>query len=79
MVLERDGGVCQIDGPRCTEAATEVDHVIARADGGPLFDPRNLRAACKACNGYQSAKRTNERRKGSRFYRTGVTDYEVRL
>ena len=75
MVLERDAHQCQIKGPKCNRYATEVDHIIARADGGAVFDPNNLRAACRACNGYLSAKRTNERRR----YRTTVALYEVRL
>jgi 5-methylcytosine-specific restriction endonuclease McrA len=73
-VLARDRNRCQIHGPRCTQYATEVDHVIARADGGDLFDPANLRAACRACNAGRGAQRTNERR-----YRDSVARYETRM
>ena len=49
-VLLRDGYVCQIQGPGCTHAATEVDHIIKWRVGGALYDPANLRASCKHCN-----------------------------
>lgn len=50
LVLDRDGHRCRIGGPKCTIVATEADHIIPPADGGPKFDLDNLRAACKACN-----------------------------
>ena len=62
-VLDRDGGVCQIRGAKCTHWATEVDHIRARADGGDCYDPANLRAACRACNGGRAADRTNRLRR----------------
>lgn len=49
-VLDRDGWACQIKAPGCTIVATTVDHVTARSDGGAVFDPGNLRAACADCN-----------------------------
>jgi 5-methylcytosine-specific restriction protein A len=62
-ILDRDRHACQIHGPNCTRAATEVDHVICRADGGDCFDPSNLRAACRPCNAWRAAVRTNDRRR----------------
>jgi 5-methylcytosine-specific restriction endonuclease McrA len=50
VVLDRDGGVCQIRGPRCEVAAGEVDHIIRPEDGGAWYDPANLRASCGPCN-----------------------------
>jgi hypothetical protein len=50
VVLERDGYICRINGLKCTMTATEVDHVVPVEDGGPVFDPENLRASCKPCN-----------------------------
>ncbi len=42
--------VCQIR-TRCNgEAATEVDHKVAIADGGANYDHGNLRASCKRCH-----------------------------
>ena len=76
FVLIRDEYVCQIRGPKCRGYATEVDHVVSRADGGAVFDPANMRASCRPCNGGRSADRTNTMR---RRYRTAVPDYEVRL
>jgi 5-methylcytosine-specific restriction endonuclease McrA len=50
VILARDGYTCQIQGPRCTGTATTVDHITALADGGAMYDPTNLRAACQTCN-----------------------------
>lgn len=50
QVLERDHYQCQIQGPRCTHVATDVDHIISWLEGGAPFDPANLRAACPTCN-----------------------------
>ncbi len=55
MVLARDGGRCVINGPKCTQAATDVDHIIPWRDGGSWFGMHNLRASCKACNSSRSA------------------------
>ena len=75
MILERDRGACQIKGPTCTHAATVVDHIIARADGGDMYNPDNLRAACRACNNRGGADVANRRRAR---YRTTVADYVTR-
>ncbi len=45
-VLDRDGRRCW----RCGRPANTVDHIVAAADGGALYDPANLRAACTTCN-----------------------------
>lgn len=74
-VLERDRYVCQVRGKRCKEFATEADHIVPLADGGAMFDPRNLRASCKPCNSGRAADRTNMLRR----YRTTVPTYETRL
>ncbi len=63
MVLERDGHRCQIHGHRCTILATDVDHIVPLADGGAPYDPANLRAACKWCNSWLAAQRTNAARR----------------
>jgi 5-methylcytosine-specific restriction endonuclease McrA len=76
-VLDRDGWRCQLQGPGCTTVATCVDHVTARADGGDCWDPTNLRAACRPCNGRGGAALANARRRPG--YRTGVPQYETRL
>lgn len=49
-VLERDGYECRLRLPGCLGRATEVDHIVPRAAGGPVFDLDNLRAACRSCN-----------------------------
>ena len=75
-MLERDGGVCQIKGVRCQQWATEVDHVVAVADGGEFWSPANLRASCPQCNRARGAMITNDRRWR---YRTTVADYQTRF
>jgi 5-methylcytosine-specific restriction enzyme A len=74
-VLARDGYLCQIRGPRCTKFANAADHIIPLADGGPEFDPKNLRAACKRCNSGRAADRMNQQRR----YRLSVAQYETRM
>jgi 5-methylcytosine-specific restriction enzyme A len=74
FVKARDRYVCQINGPGCMRYANQVDHVVARADGGDCYDLANLRAACSHCNSSGGAQRTNARR-----YRTTVADYVTRL
>ncbi len=49
-ILERDRYVCQIRLPGCTTRATQVDHVTRIDDGGMIYEPMNLRAACQPCN-----------------------------
>jgi hypothetical protein len=49
-ILERDGHVCQIQGPNCTQHATHVDHIVPVSEGGAWWDESNLRAACAKCN-----------------------------
>jgi 5-methylcytosine-specific restriction endonuclease McrA len=80
-VLARDRNVCQIRGPNCQHVATCVDHVVDRADGGAVYDPTNLRAACVPCNSWRSAVRTNALVRSRRRYgyRTSVPDYDTRL
>jgi len=55
-VLERDQYRCQVRGPRCTERATEVDHIVPFSQGGAKYDPANLQAACKPCNSWKRHK-----------------------
>lgn len=50
-VIARDQHTCQIRGPHCTRIATTTDHIVARVEGGAVWDPANLRAACRQCNG----------------------------
>jgi hypothetical protein len=50
-VLERDGHVCRIGGPRCRDHATSVHHIIPSSQAPELFwEPSNLAAACGRCN-----------------------------
>ena len=63
VVLERDAHRCQIGGKHCTVVATEVDHIVPLADGGAPYDPTNCRAACRWCNSWLAAQRTNHLRR----------------
>lgn len=49
-ILERDGHLCQIHGPKCKVLADCVDHIIPTSAGGAWYDPDNLRASCYPCN-----------------------------
>lgn len=53
-VLERDHFTCLYCGRRPPEVVLEVDHVLARANGG-TDDGTNLVTACRDCNGGKSA------------------------
>ena len=55
QVLQRDKHKCVV----CGEAADEVDHIIEKVRGGPMFDPKNLQTLCK----------THHREKTARFLR----------
>lgn len=61
-VLQRDRGVCQIRGPRCTHRATEVDHVIAGDD----HRDEALQAACTPCHRDKSSAEGNSARRRER-------------
>lgn len=43
----------------CGDQAQSVDHIIARASGGPDH-PDNLVPVCRSCNGQKSAKSLEE-------------------
>jgi 5-methylcytosine-specific restriction endonuclease McrA len=75
-VLDRDLGLCQIRDEGCTRYATCVDHIVARVDGGDMWNPANLRAACRSCNTRGSI---NLKRRTGWRYRWGVADYETRF
>ena len=60
QILERDGHRCRIRGPHCKGKATEVDHIVPVADGGLLFDPGNLRAACDKCNTWRAQRQKSQ-------------------
>lgn len=51
-VLERDGYICTYG---CGREATQVDHVVPKANGG-TDDMDNLVAACQPCNNKKSDK-----------------------
>jgi hypothetical protein len=71
QVLERDGYICRIRGPHCQGKATAVDHIIPMADGGALYDPANLRAACAWCNNWRAVRQKHQ--DGWRRARTRIT------
>jgi 5-methylcytosine-specific restriction endonuclease McrA len=80
-VLVRDAWTCKIRGPGCTLVANTVDHVVALSDGGPPYDPRNLRAACAHCNysrHHPARVRHLLRRRGGFGYRDTTARYDTR-
>lgn len=50
-VLARDAHTCGY----CGQAATTVDHIIAKANGG-TDDESNLISCCRSCNASKGAK-----------------------
>jgi hypothetical protein len=63
QVLRNSGGHCQLRYPnRCTGIATEADHIIEVADGGPEFDVTNGQGVCAACHAHKTALHANRTR-----------------
>lgn len=57
-VMRRDGGMCQPCGKEGYDtAATEVDHIVSKANGGSN-SMSNLQAICRSCH----AKKTRRER-----------------
>jgi 5-methylcytosine-specific restriction enzyme A len=53
-VLARDGHICQLQYDKCEQVAVEMDHIVAKVDGGQTT-VENGRSACRSCH----KKRTN--------------------
>lgn len=62
-VLKRDRGVCQIRDIGCTHRATEADHIIPVAFGGPQTDLGNGQAACSSCHQRKTQREAAEGRR----------------
>ena len=60
ILLARFGETCLVDG--CSNAATDVDHVIALAEGGP-HDIDNFQTLCGPCNKAKGKSSTDHRPK----------------
>ena len=58
ILLACFGETCLVDG--CENVATDVDHVIALADGG-VHDISNFQTLCGSCNRSKRAKDTDYR------------------
>jgi hypothetical protein len=51
LIIHRDGGICQVRGPHCTEIATTAHHILPSSQyPDRFFDPANLQASCGPCN-----------------------------
>jgi 5-methylcytosine-specific restriction endonuclease McrA len=72
VVLNRARGMCEIRGPRCSGAATTVDHIVPRSEHGDMWSLDNLRAACARCNAWH-------REQARRGRRTTSTEYVSRF
>lgn len=57
-ILVRDRQTCQIQGPRCTGVATEVDHIRPLSRGGSHHF-HNLRALCHNCHVDRGTRNTS--------------------
>lgn len=40
----------------CDQPALDVHHIVARAAGGAVFDPANLKSLCRPCHSRVTAK-----------------------
>jgi 5-methylcytosine-specific restriction endonuclease McrA len=49
----------------CGRPSTELDHVVAIADGGAPYDTANLVPACRACNAARGAEVARRRASGA--------------
>ncbi|QJD50208.1 HNH endonuclease [Mycobacterium phage Iwokeuplikedis] len=58
-VLSAARWLCQINGPGCVRAATDVDHIKRGND----HSRSNLRAACRVCHGKKSSAEGVARRR----------------
>ena len=58
-VFKRDDFTCRYCGKKSPEVILEVDHIVARADGGS-DDPMNLATSCWACNSGKSSVPLNQ-------------------
>lgn len=47
---------CQLAYDGCTTQATEADHIVEVADGGPPLDVRNGQGVCASCHRVKTAK-----------------------
>ena len=56
-VMRRDQRTCQLAGPRCTIAATEVDHIAGHDDHAL----GNLQAVCSTCHATKTGKEARAR------------------
>lgn len=45
-----DHPLCQCDNPSCERIATQVHHIVDRADGGEPYHPDNLQSLTHACH-----------------------------
>lgn len=54
-ILERDASTCRACGATGAEALLEIDHIIARINGGSN-DDSNLQVLCRPCNRKKGAR-----------------------
>lgn len=56
-ILARDMYRCRYAFEGCTRVATEVDHLIDRALGGPVYDEGNCFSVCESCHDEKGRRR----------------------
>ena len=49
-IRTRDGQCMARTSKKCSGRAEVADHIIRPEEGGAMYDPANLRAACRSCN-----------------------------
>jgi 5-methylcytosine-specific restriction protein A len=65
QVLQRDNYRCQIRGPQCEIAATQVDHITPVYKGGTR-EPSNLRGSCPRCHSAKTSREGHEAKKAGK-------------
>lgn len=58
MLVLHEQPVCETPG--CTQMATDVDHIVAKAKGG-TDDRTNLRALCHSCHSRKTGREDKRR------------------
>ena len=49
-IRTRDGQCMLRTSKKCSGRAEVADHIVRPEEGGAMYDPANLRAACRSCN-----------------------------
>jgi len=60
-IYAQTGNRCALNLKGCTGQATQLDHITPPNQGGPWFDPHNLRGVCAHCNNKRTKPNHNNK------------------